>query len=90
MAAQLKSSLRGSACRAFVAGMKLAIGAADAFRYPDVFVTCDPRDRGAEGERAKRHPALVVEVLSDSTPLPTTAAASSSATSRSTRSRSTS
>ena len=66
-ATQLKSALRGSPCRAFVAGMKLAIAAADAFLYPDVFVTCDARDHGADATRAKHHAALVVEVLSNST-----------------------
>ncbi|MDP2809002.1 MAG: Uma2 family endonuclease [Rhodocyclaceae bacterium] len=65
--ATLKSALRGGPCRAFVAGMKLAIAADDAFLYPDVFVTCDARDRGPDAERAKHHAALVVEVLSDST-----------------------
>lgn len=33
--------------------------------YPDVFVTCDPRDQ--ETSIYKRFPCLIVEVLSDST-----------------------
>jgi Uma2 family endonuclease len=35
------------------------------FFYPDVMVTCDPRDR--ETPLFKSHPSLIVEVLSDST-----------------------
>ncbi|MBI4754190.1 MAG: Uma2 family endonuclease [Betaproteobacteria bacterium] len=67
IAAWLRSALRGGPCRAFVADMKVQVEAANAFFYPDVFVTCDPRDRGPEADLAKRHPVLVVEVLSDST-----------------------
>jgi Uma2 family endonuclease len=35
------------------------------FYYPDVFVTCDQRDQ--ENRYIKRHPKLIVEVLSSST-----------------------
>jgi Uma2 family endonuclease len=35
--------------------------------YPDVFVTCDSRDKTPEAALAKAHPVLVTEVLSDST-----------------------
>lgn len=61
----LRQRLKGSPCQTFVADMKLRVDAADAFFYPDVMVTCDPRDRSAE--TAIMHPCLVVEVLSDST-----------------------
>lgn len=47
--------------------MKLRIDAADAVFYPDVLVTCDARDRGSDADTAKRHPTLIVEVLSVST-----------------------
>ena len=63
--ATLRQRLKGSPCQAFVADMKLRVDAADAFFYPDVMVTCDPRDRSAE--TAIAHPCLVIEVLSDST-----------------------
>ncbi len=36
----------------------------DFFYYPDVFVTCDPRDQG--DRYIKRYPKLIVEVLSPS------------------------
>jgi Uma2 family endonuclease len=61
----LRQRLKGSPCQAFVADMKLRVDAADAYFYPDVMVTCDPRDRSAETTIA--HPCLVIEVLSDST-----------------------
>lgn len=63
----LRAALRGSACRTFISGMKVYIAAADAGLYPDVFVTCDARDRGDDARQAKSHPRLVVEVLSPST-----------------------
>jgi len=65
--ATLRSALRGSPCRAFIADMKLRIDAADAAFYPDVMVTCDTRDKTPDADLAKRHPTLIVEVLSEST-----------------------
>jgi Uma2 family endonuclease len=65
--ASLKSALSGTPCRPFVLGMKVRIEAADAVLYPDVFVTCDARDKAPEAALAKGHPLLIVEVLSDST-----------------------
>jgi Uma2 family endonuclease len=41
------------------------VAAADAYFYPDVFVTCDPRDQMTD--TWKSFARLVVEVLSDST-----------------------
>lgn len=61
----LKTHLRGTPCRTFISDMKLKVEAADAFYYPDVFVTCDPRDR--DTDLFKRYPSLVVEVLLEST-----------------------
>jgi Uma2 family endonuclease len=63
--ALLREHLRGGPCRVYISDMKLRVDAADAYFYPDVFVTCDPRDRGEE--YVKRYPVLVVEVLSEST-----------------------
>jgi Uma2 family endonuclease len=67
IASALRSALRGSPCRAFIADMKLRINAANASFYPDVMVTCDPRDKTPETDLAKQHPVLIVEVLSDTT-----------------------
>lgn len=63
----LHQALRGSPCRVFMSDMKLRVDAADAVFYPDVFVTCDPRDRAPDADLVKQHPLLIVEVLSDST-----------------------
>ena len=67
IALALREALRGTACRVFIADMKLQVASAEASFYPDVFVSCDPRDRTADAEGVQRHPKLVVEVLSDST-----------------------
>jgi hypothetical protein len=40
-AALLRNQVRGGPCRVYIADMKLRVEAADAFFYPDVFVTCD-------------------------------------------------
>jgi Uma2 family endonuclease len=63
----VRAALRGTPCRTFMSDMKLHVAAADAVFYPDVFVTCDPRDRTAEADLVKRHPGLIVEVISEST-----------------------
>ncbi|MEO0854779.1 MAG: Uma2 family endonuclease [Cyanobacteria bacterium J06648_11] len=53
-----------SACRFHSGTVK--VNYRDAFYYyPDAFVTCDPRDR--DDRYVKRHPKLIVEVLSSST-----------------------
>ena len=67
IASFLKDKLAGTPCRTFVSGMKVRADAADAMFYPDVFVTCDARDKAATARLAKLHPSLVIEVLSDST-----------------------
>lgn len=62
----LRQCLRGSPCRTFCLDTKLQVADSDDHLYPDVMVTRDARDKGAE-DRFIRHPWLVVEVLSDST-----------------------
>lgn len=63
----LRQALRGRPCEAFMSDVKLQIDAAQAFYYPDVIVTCDPRDLADGRALAVQYPWLVVEVLSDST-----------------------
>jgi Uma2 family endonuclease len=65
VASLLKQHLRGGPCRVYISDMKLRVDPADSYFYPDVFVTCDARDR--QDETCKRFPCLIVEVLSDST-----------------------
>lgn len=63
----LRGHLRGTPCRAYIADMKLHVVRENAVFYPDVMVTCHPRDLGPEGSLDKQQPKLIVEVLSDST-----------------------
>jgi Uma2 family endonuclease len=63
--ALLRSHVRGSGCRVYISDMKARIESFNRFYYPDVMVTCDPRDQ--ETPTYKRFPTLIVEVLSDST-----------------------
>jgi len=65
IATLFKSHLRGTPCRTYIADMKLQADELDAYFYPDVFVTCDSRDKASEYH--KSHPKLIVEVLSPST-----------------------
>jgi len=63
--ALLRSHVRGSGCRVYIVDMKARIETLNRFYYPDILVTCDPRD--SETPAYKRFPTLIVEVLSDST-----------------------
>ncbi len=65
LATLLRSHVRDSGCRIYIADMKARIESLNRFYYPDVMVTCDPRDQ--ETPIYKRFPCLIVEVLSDST-----------------------
>ena len=65
LATLLRSHVRGSGCRVYISDMKAQIESLNRFYYPDVMVTCDPKDQ--ETVTYKRFPTLIVEVLSDST-----------------------
>lgn len=65
LASLLRNHVRSSGCRVYIADMKARIESLNRFYYPDVMVTCDPRDR--ETPDYKKFPCLIVEVLSDST-----------------------
>ncbi|MBD2576238.1 Uma2 family endonuclease [Oscillatoria sp. FACHB-1406] len=67
LASDLRSHLRGSGCRVFIFDMKLRIDTRNCFFYPDIFVTCDERDR--ETNLYKSFPKIIIEVLSVSTEL---------------------
>ncbi|MEM6351617.1 MAG: Uma2 family endonuclease [Cyanobacteria bacterium P01_D01_bin.14] len=62
---RLTEHLRGSGCRTYIFEMKSRIEAVNRYYYPDVIVTCDPRDERLQYE--KKYPTLIVEVMSDST-----------------------
>ena len=63
--ALLRSHLHGSPCQTFFADMKVRLETVNRFYYPDLLVTCDPRDR--DTRYYKKHPKLIVEILSDRT-----------------------
>jgi Uma2 family endonuclease len=62
----VRSHLRGKPCQVFMESVKLRLRTAyeDIFYYPDLIVTCDPRDT----ERYfKEFPKVLIEVLSPDT-----------------------
>jgi Uma2 family endonuclease len=61
----LRQHLKGSPCRTFMSDMKVQADTASSYFYPDVVVTCSPRD--VQDPLIKREPTLIVEVLSPST-----------------------
>ena len=61
----LRNHIRGSGCRVYVADMKALIESLNLFYYPDLMVTCDPRD--TKFQYFKRYPCLIIEVVSSST-----------------------
>ncbi|MGP1382592.1 MAG: Uma2 family endonuclease [Thainema sp.] len=63
--ALLKAHLRGKGCRVFIADVKVEVSETGPYHYPDVMVSCDPRDNNAV--KLIRYPCLIVEVLSPST-----------------------
>lgn len=65
LTAILRSHLRGSSCRIYSSDMKVNIVEDNCYYYPDVVVSCDPRDR--QLKYYKQYPKLIIEVLSEST-----------------------
>lgn len=64
--AGLRDYLRGRPYKLFALGMRmhLEVGDESVFYYPDVLVTCDPRDTD---DYFMRYPKVVIEVLSPDT-----------------------
>jgi Uma2 family endonuclease len=61
---RLLNHLGGTPCDVFKGDFAVRLDAANCYYYPDVHVSCDPRDTD---ERANVHPKLIIEVLSAST-----------------------
>ena len=66
ISAVLHAALRHSPCVVYSPDVRVQIDAAT-YRYPDVAVSCDPRDITAGEERRILHPTVLVEVLSETT-----------------------
>ncbi|WP_414565770.1 MULTISPECIES: Uma2 family endonuclease [unclassified Anabaena] len=65
LALLIRNHLRGSECRVYFADVKARIEKRNRFYYPDIIITCDPKDR--ETPTYKCFPKLIIEVLSNST-----------------------
>ena len=65
LAALVRPAIRRSGCQAYIADMKVVPPGLRSVRYPDLVMTCDPRD--LEDEQVTRFPKLIVEVLSRNT-----------------------
>jgi Uma2 family endonuclease len=61
----LYSHLQSRGCRINVSDVKVQVTPNSPYYYPDVLVSCDPRDRNAR--QFIQYPKLIVEVLSPST-----------------------
>jgi Uma2 family endonuclease len=61
--AKLHPHLKGKPCKVYKDGMKLRllVQKKDLFYYPDIMVTCDPKDKNPY---FRRNPKLVIEILS--------------------------
>lgn len=64
--AMLNTALQDSPCVVYNSDVRVQIDATT-YRYPDVTVTCDPRDLAAGDEKRIHHPSVLVEVLSNGT-----------------------
>jgi Uma2 family endonuclease len=65
LALLLKQHLKNTPCRTYISDMKVQVEKADAYFYPDVMVTCNPKDQS--NTIYKQHPLFIAEVLSPST-----------------------
>lgn len=63
----VRQHLKGSPCRAYTSDMRLQLAQGEHYVYPDVFVSCDARDKTSEASHTKQHAVFVMEVLSPST-----------------------
>ncbi len=61
----IKPHLRGSGCKTYNSDCRVNILNTLNYTYPDLSVTCDPRDNSSA--QYITYPCLIVEVLSDST-----------------------
>jgi Uma2 family endonuclease len=61
----LRSLVKARGCRINVSDVKVQVSPSSPYYYPDLIVSCDPRDRTAR--KFIQHPILIVEVLSPGT-----------------------
>ena len=64
LASALRAHLKASPCRVFIEGVKLHVARDNAYYYPDIIVSCDPRLQTITGESMViDQPTVLVEVL---------------------------
>lgn len=61
----LRQSLKSTTCKVFMENVKVQITDKKHYTYPDIFVTCDERDRA--DAYIKKYPSVIIEVSSPST-----------------------
>jgi Uma2 family endonuclease len=61
----LRQLLKTSDCKVFMENVKVQITNRKHYTYPDIFVTCDERDRA--DAYLKKYPSVIIEVSSPST-----------------------
>ena len=66
-AGELRTQLRGSACRVLTQDMRVQVSPGGLYTYPDILSFCDQPMLLDETEDTLLNPILIVEVLSDST-----------------------
>jgi Uma2 family endonuclease len=64
--AQIHSQLRGRPCEVYSNDMRVRVGTAEFYTYPDIVVACDARFLDAEFDTLT-NPVVIIEVLSPST-----------------------
>lgn len=62
---ELDDYLAEKGCELYISDVKVQVSPSGPYHYPDVVVTCDPRDK--ESIDMVQYPCLIVEVLSPST-----------------------
>ncbi|GIV18657.1 MAG: hypothetical protein KatS3mg023_0408 [Armatimonadota bacterium] len=63
----LYAALRGKACEAYIADMRVRVAEASAYFYPDVVLVCGQPQFEDEQEDNLLNPTVIIEVLSPST-----------------------
>ncbi|TAE61398.1 MAG: Uma2 family endonuclease [Bacteroidetes bacterium] len=61
----LRTATKGGLCEAYIENVKAELVPDEFYCYPDVMLTCDPRDK--QDRYIKRYPRIIAEVLSPGT-----------------------
>ncbi len=66
-ASTMMAHLQGTPCRVFMSDVRLRVEAADAYFYPDVLITCSPRNTQDSKATTIFNATLIAELLSPAT-----------------------